>query len=73
MLLPEHEGLPSGIVSAVEGIGSFFGATGEFFGALDNWFQVGLFLSVAIAGLTVEVVIAFVRSLRVVKQLLPFQ
>lgn len=72
-LLGEYEGLPSGVESAVDGVSSLFGSTGAFFGALNHWFPVPLFLSVAAAGLLVEVGIVLVIGFRKLKQLLPFQ
>lgn len=72
-LFGEYEGLPTSIEDAADGVGSLFSSAGSFFGALDQWFPVSTFLTVAVAAITVEVGIAFVRGVRVLKQLLPFQ
>lgn len=72
-LFGEYEGLPAGLEDAISGVASLWSQASGFLGALDRWFPVGPFLSLAGVAIAVEAGIAFVRGVRTLKQLLPFQ
>lgn len=72
-LLPETADEVAQISAMANTSGSALNQVGSFFGALNRWFPVVEFFVVASIAIAVEVAIVFVKGLRVIKQLLPFQ